>query len=76
MKRTSSSWSNATDIVEGPCVVCQQPVKFVLPFDRKDPAFLAHPTCDVMPLLREKLKSVNPPVLPGEFTLRFRDSKA
>ncbi len=72
MKRTHSSWSNSTDIVEGPCVVCQQPVRYVIPFDRPDPVLLAHPTCDVMPALREKLRSVNPPVLPGEFTLHFK----
>ncbi len=72
MKRTRASWSNFTDTIEGPCVVCGADVQFVIPNDRPNPALLFHPTCDVMPALREKLKAATPPPLPPEQTIRFR----
>ena len=72
MKRTRATWSNFTDTIEGPCVVCGVEVRFVIPNDRPDPALLYHPTCDVMPLLRERLKTVTPPPLPPDQTIRFQ----
>jgi hypothetical protein len=47
-------------------------VRYVIPDDRPDPAILFHPTCDVMPVLREKLKAATPPPLPPEDTIRFK----
>ena len=61
MKRTTIPWSDATDLIEGPCVVCGKEVRYVIPADRPDPALLYHATCDVMPLLRERLKTAPPP---------------
>jgi len=72
MTRKTSDYSNFVDVVEGPCVVCGKPVQYVIPHDRPDPAFINHSTCDVMPALRERLKSATPPKLAGEFTLRFQ----
>jgi hypothetical protein len=72
MKRSHVSWSNFTDEIVGPCVVCQGEVQFVIPSDRPDPTILFHPTCDVMPVLREKLKAATPPPLPPSETIRFR----
>jgi len=69
MKRYRASWSNFNDYIEGPCVVCGQEVRYVIPSDRPDPAFLYHATCDVMPALREKLKTVTVPPLPPEYTV-------
>jgi len=74
MKRSKVSWSNFTDTIEGPCVVCGVSVHFVIPSDRPSPALLFHPTCDVMPALREKLKAATPPPLPPSDTIRFRTS--
>jgi hypothetical protein len=76
MKRSRASWSNFTDVVEGPCAVCGVEVRYVIPNDRPDPAFLYHSTCDVMPVLREKLKAATPPPLPPEETIRFRKPAA
>ena len=73
MKRSHVSWSNFTDKVEGPCIVCGVEMYFVLPNDRPDPAFLCHPTCDIMPALREKLKAATPPPLPPGDTIRFKN---
>ena len=70
MKRGHVSWSNFTDFIEGPCVVCGVEVRFVLPSDRPDPALLYHATCNVMPVLRERLKSAHPPVLPAAYIIR------
>lgn len=67
MKRTKVPWSNSTDLIEGPCAVCGQDVRYVIPDDRPDPAILYHATCDVMPLLREKLKTASPPPLPASY---------
>jgi len=53
-------------------VVCGVDVQYLLPKDRPDPALLFHPTCDVMPALREKLKAATPPPLPPEQTIRFK----
>jgi len=72
MKRTRASWSNFTDVIEGPCVVCGVQVQYVIPNDRPDPALLYHPTCDVMPILRERLKSATPPAMAADQTIRFR----
>lgn len=72
MKRSHSSWSNFTDMVTGPCIVCNVEVKFLIPADRPDPTILFHPTCDVMPALREKLKAATPPPLPPSETIRFK----
>lgn len=72
MKRYHTSWSNFTDIIEGPCVVCNVEVRFLIPADRPSPSILFHPTCDVMPALREKLKAATPPPLPPSDTIRFR----
>ena len=72
MNRTRASWSNFTDVIEGPCAVCGVLVRYVIPNDRPDPAFLYHPTCDVMPILREKLKAATSPPLPSDQTIRFR----
>ena len=72
MKRSKVSWSNFTDVVEGPCAVCGVEVRYVIPSDRPDPAILAHPTCDMMPVLREKLKAATPAPLPSDQTIRFR----
>ena len=52
--------------------VCGVDVRYVIPNDRPDPALLFHPTCDVMPVLREKLKAATPPPLPSDQTIRFR----
>lgn len=76
MKRTKVSWSNFTDKIEGPCVVCGAEVYFLIPNDRPSPALLFHPTCDVMPALREKLKAATPPPLPPEETIRFQTVKS
>jgi len=72
MKRSHTTWSNFTDIIEGPCEVCGQEVRFVIPSDRPNPAILFHPTCEVMPILREKLKAATPPPLPPGETIRFK----
>ena len=72
MKRSHVSWSNFTDVIEGPCVVCGVDVRYVIPSDRPDPALLFHPTCNVMPILRDKLKAATPPPLPPEDTIRFK----
>ncbi len=69
MKRGHVSWSNFTDYIEGPCIVCGVEVRFVIPADRKDPAMLYHATCDIMGALRERLKSANPPPLPPEYII-------
>jgi hypothetical protein len=69
MKRAHTSWSNFTDSVEGPCVVCGQTVRFVIPADRQDPALLYHATCDPTPILRKRLKDIHPPLLSSEFTV-------
>lgn len=74
MKRSHASWSNFTDVVEGPCAVCGLEVRYVIPADRPDPALLFHPTCDVIPILREKLKTATPPPLPAEDTIRFKNA--
>lgn len=73
MTRARSSWSNFVDVVEGPCAVCGKPVRFVIPRDRPDPAVLNHSTCDIMPVLRTKIKSAGAPRLPGAFTLNFKN---
>ncbi len=73
MKRSHVSWSNFTDTVEGPCIVCNVEVRYLIPSDRSDPAFLYHPTCNVMPALREKLKAATPSPLPPGETIRFRN---
>jgi hypothetical protein len=49
-------------------------VHFVIPNDRPSPALLFHPTCDVMPILREKLKAATPPPLPPGDTIRFKNA--
>lgn len=74
MKRSRVSWSNFTDYVEGPCVVCGGEVHYVIPSDRPNPALLYHSTCDPMPALREKLKAATPPPLPPEETIRFKSA--
>ncbi len=74
MKREKTSWSNLADVVVGPCAVCGQEVRYVIPSDRPDPAFLNHSTCDILPLLRVKIKTANPPPLPGQQTYRFKFS--
>ncbi len=74
MKRRHVSWSNFADVIEGPCVVCQTEVRYLLPADRPDPALLCHPTCDIMPALREKLKAATPPPLPPGETIRFKNA--
>jgi hypothetical protein len=66
MKRTRVSWSDAVDQIEGPCVVCGKDVQYLMPVDRPDPALLFHSTCDVMPVLREKLKTATPPLMPEQ----------
>lgn len=63
VKRFQVAWSNTTDQIEGPCVVCGKEVHYVIPADRPDPALLFHSTCDPTPMLREKLKSAHPPRL-------------
>ncbi len=73
MKRSHVSWSNLTDQVEGPCVVCGQEVHYVIPSDRPDPAILYHATCDPTPVIRERLKTQTPPPpLPANQTIRFK----
>jgi hypothetical protein len=72
MDRKRVSWSNFTDEIKGPCVVCGVEVHFVIPNDRPSPALLFHPTCDVMPILREKLKASTPPPMPPSETIRFK----
>ena len=74
VKRSRVSWSNFTDVVEGPCVVCGVNVRYVIPSDRPTPAILFHPTCDVMPVLRERLKAATPPPLPPDDTIRFKSA--
>jgi len=69
MKRGHVSWSNFTDYIEGPCVVCGVEVHFVIPADRPSPSLLYHATCEVMPVLREHLKTATPPPLPVEYTV-------
>ncbi|OGR93099.1 MAG: hypothetical protein A2992_08840 [Elusimicrobia bacterium RIFCSPLOWO2_01_FULL_59_12] len=76
MKRSKVSWSNAVDAVEGPCAVCGKEVRYVIPDDRPDPALLYHATCDVMPLLRERLKKAVPPILPLEYTIPRKTAPA
>ncbi len=65
MKRSKVSWSNSVDVIEGPCVVCGKEVHFVVPDDRPSPALLYHPTCDMMPAIREHLKKATPPPMPA-----------
>jgi len=72
MQRAHVSWSNFTDRVEGPCVVCGKDVDFVIPADRPSPAFLYHATCNPIAVLREKLKTATPPALPPSDTIRFQ----
>lgn len=67
MKRSRVAWSNSVDLVEGPCVVCGKEVRYVIPADRPDPALVYHATCDVMPKLREQLKTAVAPALPPEY---------
>jgi hypothetical protein len=74
MKRERVSWSNFTDRIEGPCVVCGAEVHYLLPSDRSDPALLFHATCDPMGALRERLKSASPPALPASYTVRFKSA--
>jgi hypothetical protein len=66
MKRTPVSWSDSVDLIEGPCAVCGKDVRFVVPFDRPNPALLYHSTCDMMPLIREQLKTATPPLMPAQ----------
>jgi hypothetical protein len=66
MKRSKVSWSNDVDEVEGPCAVCGKEVRFVIPSDRPDPSLLYHSTCDMMPLIREQLKTAHPPLMPAQ----------
>lgn len=73
MNRQHVSWSNFTDSIEGPCAVCGQPVQFLLPADRPSPAFLTHGTCDIMPVLREKVKAARPAPLPADQTIRYKN---
>jgi hypothetical protein len=63
MKRSRSDYSNFVDVIEGPCVVCGKEVRFVIPADRPDPVLLYHPTCEMMPKIREHLQTVPPPPL-------------
>lgn len=70
MMRRHTSWSNFVDDVEGPCVVCGGTVRFVLPSDRPDPALLYHSTCDPIQQIRERLKTIHPPPLAPEFTIK------
>jgi len=72
MKRSHVSWSNFTDQVEGPCVVCGQEVQYVIPADRPDPAILYHATCDPIKALRERLKTAAPQPLAGNQTIHFQ----
>ncbi len=70
MKRAHVSWSNATDKVEGPCVVCGQEVQYLIPSDRPDPAILYHATCDPIAAIRERLKTIPAlPPLPISYTI-------
>jgi hypothetical protein len=66
MKRSKVSWSESVDLIEGPCAVCGKEVRFVVPFDRPDPKLLYHSTCDMMPLIREQLKTATPPLMPEQ----------
>ncbi len=72
MNRTHVSWSNFTDEVAGPCLVCGAEVRFVIPADRPSPAMLYHSTCDISAALRSSLKTATPPALPGSDTIRFK----
>ena len=72
MKRSKVSWSNSVDRIEGPCVVCGKEVYFVIPDDRPDPVLLYHSTCDMMPAIRERLKTATPPPLPSEYVIPRR----
>src|SRR5438105_11642741 len=72
MIRRHVSWSNFTDLVEGPCVVCGKEVQYVIPADRPSPVLLYHATCDPMGALRERLKTATPPPLPADQTIRFK----
>ena len=73
MNRQHSSWSNFTDVVEGPCVVCNQEVHFVIPADREDPTILYHATCDPIGVIRVNLKTKTvPPMNPSE-TIRYKN---
>jgi hypothetical protein len=63
MKRSKVSWSEAVDLIEGPCAVCGKDVRYLVPSDRPNPVLLYHSTCDMMPLIREKLKTAAPPPL-------------
>mgnify|MGYP001614916029 CR=1 FL=1 len=69
MKRSKVDWSNAVDVIEGPCVVCGKEVRFLVPDDRKDPVLLYHSTCDMMPQIREHLKTAHPPLMPAEHVI-------
>ena len=70
IQRSKVSWSNAVDLIEGPCVVCGKEVRFVVPDDRPNPALLYHSTCDMMPAIRQQLKTVAPPPpLPAEYVI-------
>lgn len=70
MIRKKVRWSSDTDSIEGPCLVCQGTVYFVIPRDRVSPTFLYHATCDPMTQIRQHLKTVEIPLLAPEFTLR------
>ena len=76
MTRTPASWSPFVDLVEGPCVVCAQTVRFVIPKDRSDPALIHHATCNPMTILRSQLKDVKPPPLPDDQTIKGQKQKA
>lgn len=70
MKRTRVTWSNDVDQIEGPCIVCGKEVRFVIPSDRPDPSLLYHSTCDMMPMIREHLKTATPPpLMPSEYVI-------
>lgn len=75
MNRRHASWSNFTDVIEGPCVVCGKDVQFVLPADRPSPSILYHITCDAMGKIRENVKKASPsPLAPSE-TIRWKNGK-
>lgn len=70
IKRTHVTWSNWTDLIEGPCAVCGKEVRYLIPDDRPTPAVLFHSTCNIMPILREKLKTATPALLPSAYTIK------
>jgi hypothetical protein len=71
MTRGHVSWSNFTDFIEGPCIICGNEVRYLLPADRPTPALLYHATCDPTPVLRQQLKAgPPPPLLPDAYTLK------